>query len=238
MSRVGSDFPAAFLETIASSGIDVAGIRHSRGRSSHFSVEYDERGKEHYDAAVFGVGEMICSLDFPHSFYAARALLINSMRPDIQPQWVEMGKAEGMLTGLTTNFLYLQDTELRGHVLEALGGVDVFVCNRREAEVLSGYRGGEPDLLLRKLAHRCACPIITQGGDAVWFLDGTTARTRAVVARTVVDPTGAGDSFAGAVLANLASSRSIVEAIDSALLVSADAVAGIGPSALLFKRPR
>jgi sugar/nucleoside kinase (ribokinase family) len=169
--------------------------------------------------------------DLSDRYERATALLVNSMNPLHQRHWVGHAKARRMLIAMTTNSLYLADPTLCHTVVQLLPELDLFICNRRESSILSGGYYG--DDALKALADLCACPIITNGGDDVCFTSGGALERMRVPRVVIKDPTGAGDVFAGTLLASLSKAKSLEESVEAALRLAALSVTAVGPRALL-----
>jgi len=106
-------------------------------------------------------------------------------------------------------------------------GADLFFMNENEANGLFGSveqaRARPGALLFITLGERGAR--VVGVGEAGVALAGLPARE--------VDPTGAGDSFCGAVLAGLARGLTPVEAARRAVSLAARVIEAVGPAALL-----
>jgi ribokinase len=93
--------------------------------------------------------------------------------------------------------------------LLALG--PVLTPNAGEARELGGAR--EPEAAARVLAARTGAPVlVTLGARGVLVVDGNAAETIAAPSVDVVDATGAGDAFNGALAAELAAGRPLRDA--------------------------
>lgn len=113
-----------------------------------------------------------------------------------------------------------------------LDGVDVLVVNEGEGRLLAGADSGDVRELARSLAAGGRAAVVTLGADgAVWAADGEVGLVPAHPA-TVVDTTGAGDTFTGVLAAALAEGRPLAAAVERAIVAGALAVerAGAVPS--------
>jgi hypothetical protein len=103
---------------------------------------------------------------------------------------------------------------------------DVFFCNEAEAELLFGspeQAAGPPGKLR----------FVTLGARGVLVLQGGHATRVPGVPAEMLDPTGAGDTFCGTVLARLAAGDHPVAAARRAVEAAAATVEAVGPAALL-----
>jgi len=90
---------------------------------------------------------------------------------------------------------------------ELLALCDPLIVNESEAHDLTGLTAGTPDaaaVAAAALLGRCRSVIITLGGDGAVFASAADSGHLPAPSVTVVDTTGAGDAFAGAVAAELA----------------------------------
>ena len=97
----------------------------------------------------------------------------------------------------------------------AINGVDILLPNEEEFE-----------LLTTEGSH---ITIVTKGSDGVdLHIEGIKTTSFDAVEVQAVDPTGAGDAFAGALIANLAKGEELHSAIANATETAAKAVTSIG----------
>ncbi len=111
--------------------------------------------------------------------------------------------------------------------LVALG--PILVPNRLEALTISGE--ADPEAAARALSRRTGAPVIvTLGADGALVLLDAEAEAAHLPAPTVrvVDTTGAGDTFVGALVAELALGRSLSEAARVAVRAAAMSVTAAG----------
>lgn len=111
---------------------------------------------------------------------------------------------------------------------------DLLLLNAREATALAG----DPERAPTALAGAARDVVVTLGPEgAVGRLCGEEVRTEAATPRAVVDSTGAGDAFAGGLLAALLKGRAPADALRLAAEVAARMLAvrgGVAFSAELF----
>jgi ribokinase len=114
---------------------------------------------------------------------------------------------------------------------EALAAVDVLLVNQHEAAWLLGAPLERPEDARKLLDRGPKAAVVTLGGDGAVVV--TAERTEAVSApkTEVVDTTGAGDAFAGALATALAQGADLVEAARAAAQVAASCVSRPGAQA-------
>ncbi|WP_042166447.1 ribokinase [Streptomyces sp. NBRC 110035] len=115
--------------------------------------------------------------------------------------------------------------------------IDVITPNQTEAPVLLGLQEGhgqdDEELARRLCALTGGAAVLTRGDQGALVVQaGVTTRIPPHPARTVVDTTGAGDSFTAALAVTLAEGRSLTEAARLAGVAGAHAVtiAGVVPA--------
>ena len=110
--------------------------------------------------------------------------------------------------------------------LDLIAPARVLRCNEQEAQILSG--SVDVDDAIAMLATRFPSVIVTRGakGAVVWE-DGSSHHIEAPHL-SVVDPTGAGDSFNAGILAGLAGGASIFASAQRAIELSARCVTQVG----------
>jgi len=198
---VGDDYPMAALEQLAGRGVDVSGIEQNAGKSFRWAGRYSEdfNNRETLDTQLGVFADFKPSL--PESFRKAKYVFLGNIHPQLQMDVLEQTKHPALVVCDTMN-LWI-DTE-REALLELLGHIDVLMVNDSEAIQLSGesnvYKAAN---WLLDQGPRTA--VVKQGSfGAFMVVDGRVFYVRALPREDVVDPTGAGDSFAGGFMAHVA----------------------------------
>jgi len=198
---VGDDFREADLDLLREHGVDLAGVERASGPSFHWAGRYRddfiERDTLATELGVFaGFQPRV-----PDAWSASEYLFLANIHPSLQGQ-VLAAVREPRLVVLDTMNLWIETT--RRDLEAILPRVDVLLVNDSEARLLSGERG-----LAAAAARICqmgpARVVIKKGEHgALLFGRDTTLAVPALLLPEVVDPTGAGDSFAGGFMASLA----------------------------------
>ena len=209
---VGEDFTPEHEAVFAKRGIDTTGIEHAPGLSFHWTGSYVESLNE---AKTLGTDlNVFASFEpkIPESYKDSEYLFLANIDPVLQARVrKEMPKVK-MVCGDTMNYWIADHTENLKKVLREL---DVLLINDGEVKMLSG----ETNLLRgakKVLAMGPKTLVVKHGeyGATAFFSDrsfaGVTSitlpfRAPALPLDEVVDPTGAGDSFAGGFYGYLAS---------------------------------
>jgi sugar/nucleoside kinase (ribokinase family) len=192
---VGEDFGDAELSVFARRGVNTDDIdRIPGGRSFFWSGRYDEDMQVAHTLDT----QLNVFADFdPVLSAAARSseiVFLANIQPDLQRRVREQCSG-ALLAGLDSMNYWIQSA--RDSLLETMRCVDVIVLNDAELRMLTG----EPNLTrgarqIRELGPKII--VVKQGSygacvcsdDGFFFLPGYPLDT-------VVDPTGAGDAFAG-----------------------------------------
>jgi sugar/nucleoside kinase (ribokinase family) len=203
---VGSDFPDEALRRLAELGIGVAGVEIARGRTFRWSGRYEADWNtrhtldtqlnvfEHFDPKV------------PAAARGAHFLFLANAQPAVQMRALAQVRRPRLVVADTMN-LWI-DTKL-GELEELLRRVHGLVVNEEEARMLTGRRNlFQAGRLLLEKGPRF---VIVKKGEHGAFLVGTEVRFAlpAYPVEEVVDPTGAGDSFAGGFMGALAAADSL-----------------------------
>jgi len=106
--------------------------------------------------------------------------------------------------------------------------VDVLVLNEGEARSLDGTAADWPDLTRRLRGLGPAACVVTLGAEGAAYADATGTGVQPAFHAEVVDTTGAGDSFCGALAASLAQGHDLRSAVRRGCAAGALATARMG----------
>jgi sugar/nucleoside kinase (ribokinase family) len=203
VSVVGEDFPQEMLDTLASKGVDLAGLQIKKGEKTFF---WSGRYHNDMNSRDTLVTELNVLADFdpiiPESYQGASYLMLGNLAPSVQRQVIERLNERPKLIAMDTmNFwMDIAMDDLR----ETLKMVDVLIINDEEARQLSG----EYSLVKASKVIRAMGPntLIIKKGEhgALLFQDQKVFFAPALPLEEVFDPTGAGDTFAGGFIGYLA----------------------------------
>jgi sugar/nucleoside kinase (ribokinase family) len=192
---VGDDFGEAELAVYHARGVNLDDLeRVSGGRSFFWAGRYEE------DMAVAHTLETQLNVfaDFDPKLSegsrAASMLFLANIQPDLQ-RHVREQCANVRLVGLDSMNYWIESA--RESLVRTMRGVDVIVLNDAEVRMLTG----EPNLSRAAREIRDIGPsvlLVKQGAyGAAMFNDHGFFSIPAYPLETVIDPTGAGDAFAG-----------------------------------------
>ena len=209
---VGDDFREEDLALLARHA-DVAGIARVPGRSFHWSGRYHadliERDTLATELGVFADFRP----EIPAAWRDAEYLFLANIHPALQAGVLDLMRGP-RLVALDTMNLWIETTP---DLLRAiLRRVDVLLVNEGEARLLTGERS-----LARAAAAIAAmgpARVIVKKGEhgALFFGRESVLAVPALILDEVVDPTGAGDCFAGGFMGALAEAGVGREAPDAA----------------------
>jgi len=232
---VGEDFGEEEEGLLSGRGIDLSGLERRPGKTFFWHGRYfedaDRRESLKTELGVFA--------DFkprlPGRLRRAPFAFVANINPSLQ--LLVLRQLEGpKLVACDTMRLWLE-TEREG-VLEVLSRTDLALINDEEAYLLTGERAVERMArLIRGMGPKGV--VIKRGSaGACVAVDGLWKHIPACPVEEVLDPTGAGDSFAGALLGYLAmrgktSPEAIVEGAVVASAVASAVVERFGTEGLL-----
>lgn len=190
----------------------------------HFEIAHEPGGKTTYLEAVWGAEALLTPDSIPDDLERGLVFIVPMIEPGLQVEFARHLRGEGWRVACGT---YARAVERdREAVLTSIGLADVFFCNEEEAVALFGsleHASTEPGRLL----------FITRGESGARVLQGRHATDVPGIPVEELDPTGAGDTFCGAVLAHLGSAVHPVLAARGAVAIAARLVTGVGPERLL-----
>src|SRR5580700_8970686 len=210
---VGEDFGPAQEAVFKARNIDTTGIERARGKSFFWEGSYLENLNEakthNTELNVFAT----FNPKIPDSYRDSEFLFLANIDPVLQRRVREQMPDVKLVAGDTMNY-WIKDH--RPALLEVLRGLDVLLINDTEARMLAENR----NLVKAARAVMAMGPrhlVIKHGEYGATLFQGAgkgagkgkekenTFRAPALPLEEVVDPTGAGDSFAGGFFGYLAS---------------------------------
>jgi len=199
---VGDDFTAAEYDVLRGRGICTEGIEHVAGGETFFwrgvyGWDLNERDTLETQLGVFAEFEPKLS----EASRSADVLFLANIQPDLQRR-VRQQCAAARFVALDSMNLWIETA--REALIETMGGVDCLMLNDSELRELTR----EPNLVraarqVREWGPRVVVAKQGQYGAAMITEEGFFALP-AFPLETVVDPTGAGDSFAGGFMGYIA----------------------------------
>jgi sugar/nucleoside kinase (ribokinase family) len=213
---VGEDFGVKEEQVFKARGIDMQGIERAAGKSFFWEGSYldnlNEAKTHATELNVFGAFEP----KIPDSYRDSEFLFLANIDPVLQRRVREAMPQVKLVAGDTMNY-WIKDH--KPALLEVLKGLDILLINDTETRMLAqnsnlvqaarAVLGMGPRMLVVKHGEYGATAF-HRATDGV--LGAKTFRAPALPLEHVVDPTGAGDSFAGGFFGYLASQPELTPA--------------------------
>ncbi len=200
VSAVGEDFPLEYWTLLAEKGVDLTGVQRAKGETLFFDSSFD------YDLHDRRTNELRLNVlaNFkpivPASFKKADVLFLATNAPETQLHVLQQVNAK--ITLMDTIEYYIEN-DLR-NLLEVVKRVDGVVLNDVEARMLAQT----PNLVTagKKIAGMGPEIVLIKKGEhgSILFHEQEAYPFPAYPLENVVDPTGAGDSYAGGFVGHLA----------------------------------
>lgn len=228
---IGDDFPKEYICFLRDKGIVLTSLVQGKGKTFHWEGEY--RGDLN-TALTLNTELGVLSAFRPEITDREKDiqyLFLANVDPDIQARLLDRMRRPKLVGLDSMNFWILHK---RKKLLRLLRRVDMYVANDAEARSLSG----EHNLVKAAKKLRSLGPemvVIKKGEHGVmFFCDRFLFSLPAFPVDSVVDPTGAGDTFAGGLMGYLAKAGIINEAslrraIAYATVISSFNVEAFGP---------
>jgi sugar/nucleoside kinase (ribokinase family) len=202
---VGEDFTAEDEAVLVRRSVDVSGIKRERGKSFFWAGEYGENVNEAKTLVTeLNVFERFNPV-IPKQYADSDFLFLANIHPTLQKH-VRDQMPKALLTGGDTMNYWITSTPKE--LGETLRGVDVLLINDTEARMLAKINS-LPRAAQKILTMGPRVLVIKHGeyGATAFFREAGLHpfRAPAMPIEEVVDPTGAGDSFAGGFMGYLAS---------------------------------
>lgn len=204
---IGRDFPKNHINFLRRKGIDLVSLKVGDGKSFRWEGEYK---KEDLNTALTLATELGVLVSFIPEIAHHQKKLPNLFLANIDPD-IQMGLLQMMhkprLVGLDSMNLWINHK--KDSLLNLMKHVDLFVANDGEARALTG----EHNLVkaakqLRKFGPKL---IVIKKGEhgALFYSDKVKFSFPAYPVDEVIDPTGAGDTFAGGLMGYLSKVKTL-----------------------------
>lgn len=208
ISVIGDDFDMKMLDVLKSKGADLSGLQIKKGEKSFFwsgKYHYDLNSRDTLDTQL----NVLATFDpvVPESYKNCEFLMLGNLDPKVQMRVIEQLPTRPKLVVLDTMNFWMDIALESLHAV--MKKVDVITINDEEARQLSG------EYSLVKAARK----ILTMGPKYVVIKKGEHGAllfdkehmffAPALPLEEVMDPTGAGDTFAGGFIGYLAHTKDI-----------------------------
>ncbi len=198
---VGEDFPDSHVELLKSKGVDLEGLQRRKGNTFRWGGEYgydlNQRDTLFTELNVFETFRP----ELPDAYRNTPCIFLGNIDPELQSLVLDQVGEPAFVAGDTMNFWIDLNPE---KLMEVISRLDVLLLNDSEVRQMSG----EPNMIkaARSLLERGARGLIVKKGEhgAMMLLPDECFFAPAYPLELVIDPTGAGDSFAGGFMGYLA----------------------------------
>ena len=206
VSVVGDDFPEPMMADLRKRGVDLDGLEILKGKESFFWA-----GRYHYDMNTRDTLEtrlnVLLDLDpkLPATYRDAQYVMLGNLDPVVQGKVLDQMNGSPALVVLDTMNFWM-DSAL-DKLKEVISRVDILAINDAEARQLSGEHS-----LVKAAAKIMAMGpryVVVKKGEhgALLFSEDRVFFAPALPLEDIVDPTGAGDTFAGGFIGFLAHTK-------------------------------
>lgn len=205
---IGSDFPQEYIELLKNKGIDLDGLERAEGKTF--------RWKGRYGFSLGGAETLSTELNvfekfipkIPDKYKDSKYIFLANINPELQLDVLKQMKNIKLVACDTMN---LWIAERKEKLLNIIKHVNILIVNDEEARQLTGE--AKVDMAGRKILELGPERIIIKKGEhgAITMTKNSYFSIPAYPLKSVVDPTGAGDSFAGGFMGYLASVHEISE---------------------------
>ncbi len=205
---VGEDFPKAYVQLYKRHKIDLTGLQMLPGKTFHWSGEYEANMNNRRTLLTeLGVFETF-NPTLPKAHLTAPFVLLANIAPSLQIHVLNQMKKPKFVAADTMDLwlnIALPD------LLKLLKRLDLFVLNDSEAHQLT--KADNVFTALRKIHALGPRYVIIKQGSHGSILSGPHGYfiCPAYPLQSVVDPTGAGDSFVGGMMGYLAAAKGSVD---------------------------
>jgi sugar/nucleoside kinase (ribokinase family) len=199
---VGDDYPFEKLDFLTGRGVDLSGVERAEGESFFWAgrYTYDLSSRDTLETRLGVFGDFKPRV--PDAFRDSRYVFLGNVDPVLQLDVLEQVREPAAVICDTMNY-WIEGS--REALVELLERVDILMVNDAEARQLAGDHNlvraarwiqerGPRFVVVKKGEHGA----ILFGPDWMFFVPGFPLEV-------ILDPTGAGDSFAGGFVGYMAS---------------------------------
>lgn len=198
---IGEDYSPSDLELLEQRGVDTSGIKKEKGKTFHWAGRYEGDLNEAQTLTTeLNVFESF-KPKLPTSFANAEYVFLANIDPELQLSVLDQVKKPRIVACDTMNFWISSKLSTLKEVLKR---VDVLLINEGEAKILT--KESNAIAASHKLVSMGPKAVVIKRGEygfALFHNDHFFILPAFPIAR-VVDPTGAGDTFAGGFMGYLA----------------------------------
>jgi sugar/nucleoside kinase (ribokinase family) len=235
VSKVGGDFPKAYLWWLSQEGIDTTNIHVVENeKTTKFELKYSKDFSTRI-LKLISRAPSINIKDIPSSL-KAKVVHLAPIANEIQYETAEELRKRAVILsidpqGLVRTFneegIVAHEILKDKHILEL---ADIYKSSKEEIEAVTGTMDLHAAI---KALHNFGVEtvIVTFGKKgAILSVDGTTYEIPAYWSTKIVDPTGAGDAFMGGFLAEYTRDKEVLWCACVGSAIASTVVEGVGPT--------
>ena len=224
VSIIGNDFPKSYLDHFVSKEIDISEVQiQKNGKSFFWSGKYHDNmnKRDTIETQVNVLADF--NPKIPDNFIETDILVLGNLDPKVQLSVVSQFNVKPKFIMLDTMNFWMDNT--LDDLLNVISKVDLICINDEEVIQLSGCDDYKPGV--KKILTMGPKYLIMKKGEfgATVFSESSEFFCPSFKIDKVIDPTGAGDSFAGAFAGCLAQSNNFSFSSISSALIYANAIA-------------
>lgn len=230
---VGTDFDDDHMAVYRQFGIDLDGLQQVEGRTFRWSGVYDaDMINRQTLSTELNVFEHFMPV-MPESYRGADYVLLGNIAPELQLHVLDQVESPEFIVADTMD---LWINIAREKLLDVIGRVDMLMLNDSEARLLTDkYHLRSCAEAIRAMGPRYVVIKKGEHGAMLFGPDGLFI-VPAYPVEAVTDPTGAGDTFAGAMIGHLAQNGGVSDGALRAALLHGAVVASYGVEAFSLNR--
>tara|TARA_B100000287_G_scaffold169060_1_gene159523 strand:- start:1004 stop:1966 length:963 start_codon:yes stop_codon:yes gene_type:complete len=247
IAPIGSDFSDAHQTMLEELGINFSGVARMPGKTFRWAGRYEGsmENVETISTEVNVLGDF--TPEIPSAWESPKILFCANTHPASQVSVLDQCP-DSEITAIDTFMMWIEDEF--ASLSDALRKADIAILNEEEVCAISGAgiftRAIEP-IMSGKALHGGESAgsgptalVVKRGSSGVFAkLPCGTITLPAFPVSDVVDPTGCGDSFAGALLANMSGRKGVLNNLESmrlamvhAIVTSSFTIEGLGSEKL------
>ena len=206
---VGQDFPQEHVQFLQERGVDIQGLQREEGNTFRWKGNY---GYDLNEARTVGTDLNVFEMfnpTIPDPYCRSEYVFLANIDPELQLRVLNQVHRPKIIACDTMNFWIENKREA---LKETIRWVDIFIIN--EAEVREFAQEANLVKAARSILSLGPKTLIVKQGNygALMFTENSIFSAPAYPLEETMDPTGAGDTFAGGFMGHLANSHNLEDA--------------------------
>jgi sugar/nucleoside kinase (ribokinase family) len=232
VSKVGGDFPDEYLKWLRNNNVDLSGLKSvPNALTTRYWIKYGDSERR---LRLQAMAPMILPADFP-SDLCSNVIHIAPIAGEVSAQTVFKARKCAEILSLDPQG-FVRTFDKKGNVAlkqwldsGVLGQIDVFKSAAPEVKAMTKARDVES--AMRRISdHGVKTVIVTRGIEgSELFFEERIFSVPAYKPKVLVDPTGAGDAYIGAFLAEYTHTRDVLWCASVGSASASFVVEGVGP---------